>query len=117
MTNINVLGERREGEKLFRDFDAAIYSKQTFSMFGGKEELVTLRCKNHLAGVIIDRFGQNTNFYRIDGEHFEITVRVAISPTFLAWIMNFGKDIKIVSPDSVREEFLSLVRGVMSLYE
>lgn len=117
MQKIKVLDERRDGAERFRDFDMAQYSKKTFGMFRGKEELVTLRCKNKLASIIIDRFGRETPFYKVDVEHFEIHERVAISPLFLTWVLNFGADIEIVSPDSVRAEFAQLLRETLAAYE
>ena len=116
MLKIKVLSERRDGAERFRDFDMAQYSKKTFGMFGGKEELVTLRCKNKLASIIIDRFGRETPFYKADEEHFEIHVRVAISPLFLTWVLNFGADIQIISPDGVRTEFVKLAKEALAQY-
>ena len=117
MQKIKVLDERRDGAERFRDFDMAQYPKKTFGMFRGKEELVTLRCKNKLASIIIDRFGRETQFFKVDGEHFEIHERVAISPLFLTWVLNFGADIEIVSPGSVRAEFAQLLRKTLERYE
>ena len=117
MQKIKVLPARRDGAERFRDFDMAQYSKKTFGMFRGKEELVTLRCKNKLASIIIDRFGRETQFFKVDGEHFEIHVRVAISPLFFTWVLNFGADIEIVSPGSVRAEFAQLLRKTLERYE
>jgi predicted DNA-binding transcriptional regulator YafY len=95
----------------------AVYSKKTFGMYGGKEEKVCLRCENHLAGVMIDRFGRDVSFFRADSRHFDIYVNVAVSPHFLTWIMNFGDQIKIISPESVKDELVSLAKKTLSQYE
>ena len=116
MVNLALSDERREGAEVFKDFDMAIYSKKTFGMYHGREELVTLRCKNYLAGIIIDRFGQDTTFFPADDGHFEIRVKVAVSPIFLAWVLNFGTDIEIVSPESVRTEFVELLTNTLRMY-
>lgn len=117
MLKISVSEECREGRELFENFDMAIYSKKTFGMFGGNEETVRLRCKNRMANIIIDRFGTETIMVAADSEHFEITVRVAVSPVFYAWLMNFGSDIKIVSPQNVVEGFKSLARDALEQYK
>lgn len=39
-----------------------------------------------------------------DEQHFICHVKVAVSPHFLSWIMNFGKQAKIISPDYVVHE-------------
>ena len=117
MVRIRVRDERRDGAERFRDFDMAQYSKKTFGMFRGQEELVTLRCHNRLAGIVIDRFGRETTFHKADATHFEVRVRVAISPLFLTWVLNFGAEMEIVSPDSVRAELVQLLRSTLAQYE
>lgn len=116
MLNISVTDEPRKGQEIFKDFDMAVYSKKTFGMFGGKEETVCLRCKNHMANIIIDRFGQDSILSVSDDEHFEVTVKVAVSPLFLSWVMNFGADIKILSPQSVIDEFKKLALSAIEQY-
>lgn len=116
MLKISLTDESRDGREVFSDFDMALYSRKTFGMFAGAEERVTLRCKNHLAGVIIDRFGQDTTFFNTSDEYFEINVKVAVSPLFLSWVLNFGADIKIMSPKSVQEEFKKLALDALSQY-
>lgn len=117
MLKISVSEDVREGRELFENFDMAIYSKKTFGMFGGNEETVHLRCKNRMANVIIDRFGTETIMSVTDSEHFEITVRVAVSPVFYAWLLNFGSDIKIISPQNVIEGFRNLTLDALEQYK
>ena len=116
MLNISVAEAEREGREFFDDFDMAVYSKKTFGMFGGREETVHLRCKNKMANIIVDRFGTDTIMTVTDSEHFEITVRVAVSPVFFTWLMNFGSDIKIISPQSVIEDFKALAKECLEQY-
>lgn len=117
MYKIEISDIQRDGKEVFKDFDMAIYSNKTFGMYGGREESVTLKCKNTLAGVVIDRFGINTPFRKADDNHFEVTVKVHISPVFLSWAIGFGKDIKIVSPESVKEELVTLLNATKNQYE
>jgi len=116
MLGIKLLEEPREGKEMFADFDMAVYSKKTFGMFGGKEEAVRLRCKNKMANIIIDRFGRDLIMNCVDEEHFEITVKIAVSPVFLTWLMNFGSDIKILSPESVIDEFKKTAKEALEQY-
>ena len=116
MQKLEVLDERRDGSERFKDFDMALYSKKTFSMFSGEEEMVTLRCKNELAGVVIDRFGKDTLFTNVRDGYFEFHVKVAVSPTFLSWVMMFGADMKILSPESVRKAYIDLARQGLEQY-
>ncbi len=79
-------------------------------MYGGNEETVALRCSNKIAGVIIDRFGADIPFTNVTDTHFEIRVKVHTSPLFFTWLMNFGSDITILSPEHVKESFIKTRR-------
>ncbi len=116
MLNIELIDEKRDGAELFKNFDMALYSKKTFGMYGGREETVKLRCKNYLANIIIDRFGQDISLIPDGDDFFTFTTRVHVSPLFLTWLMNFGRDIKIISPDSVKDEFITLAKNTIKQY-
>lgn len=118
MMKMTVLQERREGAQHFKDFDMALYSKKMFGMYNGRDEFVTLRCKNQMADPIINRFGQDVLLRKVSGEDsFDVTVKVALSPVFLTWVMNFGGDIKILSPDHVAKEQVELAKKIIAAYE
>lgn len=116
MVDMRVSEEKREGGELLSHIDTALYSKQTFGMYGGKEETVKLRCHNSLANVMVDRFGTQTTFFPFDSEHFDIIVKVTVSPVFLSWVATFGSDIRMISPDGVIDEFLALMDRATKQY-
>ena len=117
MQNLAVTEIKRDGAELFKNFDMAVYSNKTFGMFGGKEETVTLRCENSLAGVIIDRFGSDTVFYNVNDKTFDFHIKVHTSVHFLTWLMNFGDKISVLSPDSVKDELVSLSEKIIAQYK
>lgn len=116
MQKIQLTKQKRDGEAHFKDFDLGAYSKKTFGMYGGQEETVTIQCKNHLAAVMIDRFGQDVIFRNVDEEHFEFHVKVQTSPLFYAWVLNFGDGVKITAPLSVQEALQDQLSRVLDLY-
>ena len=117
MLNIQLTDEKRDGAELFKNFDMAVYSKETFGMYGGKEQTVTLRCNNRIAGVIIDRFGTNLPFSDVTDTHFEIRIKVHTSPLFYSWLMSFGADITILFPNEVIDEYKTLAHAGLDQYE
>jgi len=117
MVRLSLTDEKREGEDHFRNFDMALYSKKTFGMYSGRDEQVTLRCTNPMADPIIDRFGQDVLMRPVPGEEaFDVTVKVAVSPVFLTWIMNFGGEMKILSPEHVVRQQIELAKKTLELY-
>ena len=101
MLHIQMSEEKREGKEHFRKLDLAEYAKKSFGMFRGEEYQVKLRVENHLAGVIIDRFGKDVMMIPVDEEHFTVNVNVHVSKQFLAWVISIGEGIEILSPEEV----------------
>lgn len=105
----------RLGKELFSDFDLARYTRRFFSMYGGREERVTLFCRPDLIGPMLDRFGEVPLRKRPDGVEF--TVPVALSPAFYSYLTLFGSGVRIVEPEEVREGFRAYLNEVLSSYE
>ena len=103
----------RDGRTLGEALDLSAYAKKIFGMYHGDETLVTLRVENALAGIILDRFGHEPAFVSVDPLHFEVRVRVSVSPQFLGWIMSFGRAIRIVGPDNVVEDYRKLAKEIL----
>ena len=109
MLKTSELDENRKGSTKFRTLDKDIYTKKHFRMFGGKDERVTLLCKNEMANVIIDQFGRDVRLTKVDEEHFRARVDVFVSDQFLGWIIALGGQVVIEGPDNVRERLLELI--------
>ena len=116
MAEILNTGESRDKKISSERFNPAEYSNKIFGMYGGREELVTLECREHLAGVVIDRFGTDYTFFKTPFG-FRASVRDMISPNFIAWVMSFGADMKILSPDWVKGELLSTITKIRECYD
>ena len=116
MTDIALLDLPRSENAASERFNPANYARKIFGMYGGGEELVTLECRESLTGVIIDRFGTEPTFTKTDFG-FKVSLRVMVSPTFFAWVLGFGKDMRILSPSSVVEEIKRRIKEVGELYE
>lgn len=116
MLRIDLTGEKREGKEHFKQFDMAAYSKKVFGMFGGEEQYVKIEFHNHMAGVVIDRFGKDVSLVKKDAEHFMINVKVVVSPQFLAWVMALGDDAKIVGPENVVRQMREEINSLMKRY-
>ena len=116
MMRMSILEKKRNGQDHFLNFDLAQYTKKTFGMFGGTDALVTLSCDNHLAGVVIDRFGSSAMMIPSDQDHFHVTVQVAVSRQFYGWVTSIGSGMEILSPPEVRDGYLLYLREILSHY-
>lgn len=116
MQDVVPLDERRTRCTVTESFNLADYSRRIFGMYGGREELVTLEFRDKLAGVVIDRFGPDHSFIKTDFG-FRISLRVMISPTFYAWILGFGEDVRIISPATVQHELWERLNKTLEFYK
>ena len=100
-----VLDRKREGMELFSMVDPASYTNQTFGMYSGDEESVTLQFPNRLAGVVLDRFGRDADIRPMTDRIFRVRVKVAVSGQFFGGLAGIGREAVIISPVSVREQY------------
>lgn len=119
MSSIKLTFEPREGQDIFKTFDIVDYSRKTFGMFGGNEETVSLEVPNNLAGVFIDRFGEAAAIRKnFDNPNtFIVRIAVNVSPQFYAWIFGLGKDVKILSPQAVKDDYIKTMTDILSNYD
>ncbi len=116
MKSIRLTDQKREGRSAFAGKDMATYTEKRFGMYDGELIKVALLCKNDMAGVIIDRFGKDVPMIKIDQDHFETRVDMALSPLFLGWVASMGDGIKIVEPASAVEKMRSMIDDLKELY-
>ena len=105
MKDMLLTEEERLGRELFENFDLAAFSMKTFGMFGGRDETVSLYCTRPMAGVVIDRFGQDIIMVPKEDGAFTTHVLVSVSPQFYGWIAGLGGQVRILGPENVRNEF------------
>lgn len=120
MGKVKVLERKREGMEQFSQVDPALYTNQTFGMYSGDEESVTLQFPNRLVGVVLDRFGREADIRPMTDRIFRVRVKVAVSGQFFGWLAGIGREAVVISPPSVREQYsrwLSDIVGTMKITE
>ena len=116
MEKIEILNEKRIPCPELTGKAFTEYANKMFQMFAGDALDVKLRFHNVLLNVVIDRFGKETMLFPDGDDHFVFTVKVAVSPMFLSWVIGFGDKAEILYPQSVIEECVKLCRQATSRY-
>lgn len=116
MQHTEILETDRKGEQSFINFDLAAFAKKTFGMYGGVDAEVTLECKNGLAGVVIDHFGQDVWMIPQGETHFKAKVLVSVSSQFFGWITGIGSGMKIIGPEHVKQQYKEYLLNVLENY-
>jgi len=104
-------------DPLPRGFDLAEYVKGIFDMYHGESVTVTIEAESRLLNVVTDRFGQDAHIRTGENGRIIFSAPVELSPTFLSWVIGFGRDMRILSPVSAREAALNLCKEALSQYE
>ena len=116
MEGITILEEKRIACPELTGKAFTEHANKLFQMFAGDALDVKLRFHKTLLNVVIDRFGKDTMLIPDGNDHFNFTVKVAVSPMFLSWVIGFGDEAQILYPQSVIEECKALCRQATSHY-
>jgi len=116
MRHVDSLDVPRAGREEFDSLDMSEYVEQTFSMYGGKRETVTLDFPEELIGIAYDRFG--TDVTQRPGEKGHILVRTDcyVSSQFYGWLSGLSGDVRLVSPESCVKAYKKYLTDLISLY-
>jgi len=116
MTKIEITDRPRMGKDRFDEQNSAQYTNLLFGMFSGEVKNVRIRFRGNLAGVVLDRFGLDTQLVPEPNGDFIANVKVAVSPQFFGWLFGLGDGAKILSPDDVVEAFAAELSAVTKQY-
>lgn len=78
---------------------------------------MTLQMKNELAGVLLDRFGKDIPIRRENEDSFTVRLTVNVSQQFYGWLAGLGKDVKLVAPQNLQEEYKQYLLENLKQYE
>ena len=79
----------------------------------GSNQPGILTCDNEIMKNVIDKFGENIQTERVSDEQFKATVDVCTSKTFYAWCFRFAGQMKILSPEAVRLEYIDMAKKIL----
>lgn len=113
MDGVEVLDEPVSQKALDLRNEVAGYTERVFKMYGGQPVDIVIEFDDKLIGVVYDKFGENTKMIRTSEHKCVATVRVQISPTFWGWLFQFGKQMRILSPNNLIEEHKNIVLNLI----
>ena len=92
------------------------YTRQSFKMYDGETETITIQFDDSLIGPVYDKFGEDSEISRVSEERCQITVPVQVSTTFWGWLFQFGDKIKILEPKHIQTQYSERLQTVLGQY-
>ena len=113
MDSVEIIDEPVSQKALALRNEVAGYTERVFKMYGGQPVDIVIEFDDKLIGVVYDKFGENTKMIRTHEHTCVATVKVQISPTFWGWLFQFGKQMRILSPVNLTEEYKNMIGEVI----
>ena len=85
------------------------FAEKAFQLFDSEHAQVELLCENSMMNTVLDHFGDKVKPIEADKDHFLFTAEVSVSPTFFAWVFQFGGKIQILGPQSTLDTYRELI--------
>ena len=114
ISSAELLDEPYEGD----DVDPSEYFAHSFGIFRGEEaETVRLSFCQRIAPYIKERIWHKSQSVdeRDDGS-IALTMKVAITPELIQWVLSYSSDCRVIEPESLQEKIMSLSREIIAMY-
>ena len=93
-----------------KQYSIGDFAEKAFQLFDSEHAEVELLCEDSMMSTVLDHFGDKVKARKSDETHFAFTAEVSVSPTFFAWVFEFGGRIRIMSPESVKDAYRELIQ-------
>ncbi|MBQ7874975.1 MAG: WYL domain-containing protein [Oscillospiraceae bacterium] len=122
MTNVEItktpIRKREEIEELRGSFSIGDYLRKSVNMYGGESIGLSLECSEKIAKNIRREFGEDIITKPIGEGKFVTDVRAAEGEGLIRWLMQFSaEDLKVLRPDSIRNELKERAKRLFEQYE
>ena len=122
MTNVEItrtpIRPRSEIEELRGNFSIGEYLRRSVNMYGGESVRLVLECSEKIAKDVRTEFGEEIRTFPVGENRFKTDVYAAEGEGLIRWLMQFSaEDLKVVSPENIKEEIKERSKKLFKLYE
>lgn len=108
MADVSFCEKKWVDPEWMKDYPVSKYRKETFGMFAGEKERVSLLCveKPSVIDIVLDKFGFDTPLHSRGDGTFSVSVVVQLSPVFWGWLLSVADIVTLYSPKA-RAQYLA----------
>lgn len=92
------------------------YVRASLYHYGGQKIKLTLQVKDYMVDDLVDYFGTDLYFHAV-GDEYQVTVDVMDGDGLYYWLLQYEKNVKVISPLSVRDHLIEKAVGILNLYK
>ena len=97
-------------------FNLEEHLQTSMKMYTGKAETITIKCATDMASIILDEFGNQMIISEVNDEYFILSLKTAITPTLLSWLLLFYDRVTVIQPAKLKEKLLTIANKVIDTY-
>ena len=97
-------------------FNLEEHLQTSMKMYTGKAETITIKCATDMASIILDEFGNQMIISEVNDEYFTLSLKTAITPTLLSWLLLFYDRVTVIQPAKLKEKLLTIANKVIDTY-
>jgi predicted DNA-binding transcriptional regulator YafY len=97
-------------------FDTADYLDKLFGMHGGEFEEIKFCCNKKITEPVLDRFSEDIFINNVTDDEFCFSVKAAVSQALVTWVMNYGSDLKVLKPESLKNMIRNRAEEILKNY-
>lgn len=99
-------------------FDLEAHLRSSFNMYSGKSTTVNIRFDKDMSSLVQDQFDRENVIVReTDDTSFTASIKTAITPTLLAWILQFRKRLKVLGPEELTQQLKDIAEDIRTVYD
>ncbi len=122
MTNVEItrtpIRPKNEIEEFGGSFSIGDYLRRSVNMYGGESVRLVIECSERIAKDVRTEFGEEIRTFPIGENRFRTDVYAAEGEGLIRWLMQFSaEDLKVVSPENIKDEIRKRAKELYNLYE
>lgn len=99
-------------------FNLADHMRTSFQMYHGHSQTITCRFAKSFAGYVYDHFAaKDIIISHVDDTTFTASLRTAITPTLISWIMQFHDRIEVLEPKQLKQQLFIQAKQIYDQYQ
>ena len=105
--------KERLGKEEIKSLNPHEYAKQHVSMFAGDDRVITIKFRQQLIGVVLDKFGSGIDIRKDGDDYIKARIQVAVSPQLYGWLTGIGATICF--PKTEADAYRAYLEGIIKI--